>query len=70
MPIDENWGDVKSHWTAYIAVADANDTAEKIKTNGGSLRQEPFDAPGVGRIGLCTDPCGANFAIIQFEQPR
>ena len=71
MPIDEKWGDnpPPSHWTAYIAVADADETAEKIRANGGSLRQDPFDAPGVGRIGLCTDPCGANFAIIQFAQP-
>ena len=72
MAIDEKWGDdpPPSHWTAYIAVASADETAEKIKSNGGSMRQEPFDAPGVGRIGLCTDPSGAHFAIIQFEQPR
>ncbi len=70
MPMDENWGDVPSHWTAYVAVADADETAAKIKANGGSMRQEPFDAPGVGRIGLCTDPAGANFAIIQFAQPQ
>jgi predicted enzyme related to lactoylglutathione lyase len=69
MPIDENWGPVPSHWTAYIAVTNADETSEKIKENGGTLRQEPFDAPGVGRIALATDPCGANFAIIQFEQP-
>jgi len=71
MPIDEKWGDdpPPSHWTAYVAVADADATAGKIKANGGSMRQEPFDAPGVGRIGLCNDPSGAGFAIIQFAQP-
>jgi len=71
MPIDASWGDnpPPSHWTPYVAVANADETAAKIKENGGSLRQEPFDAPGVGRIGLCIDPCGANFAIIQFAQP-
>ncbi len=68
MPMDENWGGAPSHWTAYVAVADADETAAKIRENGGTMRQEPFDAPGVGRIGLCTDPAGANFAIIQFEQ--
>lgn len=71
MPIDEGWGEdpPPSHWTPYIAVADADETAAKVKANGGTMRQEPFDAPGVGRIGLCTDPCGANFAIIQFAAP-
>jgi uncharacterized protein len=70
MPIDEKWGDnpPRSHWTAYIAVENADETAMKINANGGSMRQEPFDAPGIGRIGLCTDPNGANFAIIQFAQ--
>jgi len=71
MPIDEKWGDdpPPSHWTAYVAVANADETAAKIKANGGSMRQGPFDAPGVGRIGLCTDPSGAGFAIIQFAEP-
>lgn len=71
MPIDENWGPEPppSHWTAYIAVTSADETAAKIRENGGTLRQEPFDAPGVGRIALATDPCGANFAIIEFERP-
>ena len=72
MPIDETWGDdpPPSHWSAYVAVENADETTAKIKANGGSMRQEPFDAPGVGRIGLCTDPCGANFAIIQFETTK
>jgi predicted enzyme related to lactoylglutathione lyase len=70
MQIDKDWGDnpPPSHWSAYVAVDNADATATKIKANGGSMRQEPFDAPGVGRIGLCTDPNGANFAIIQFAQ--
>jgi predicted enzyme related to lactoylglutathione lyase len=69
MEIDESWGEnpPPSHWTAYIAVSDANEAAARITENGGIIRHGPFDAPGVGRIALVTDPCGANFAIIQFE---
>jgi uncharacterized protein len=69
MEIDESWGEnpPPSHWTAYIAVAEANEAAAKITENGGIIRHGPFDAPGIGRIALVTDPCGANFAIIQFE---
>ncbi|HBR56741.1 MAG TPA: hypothetical protein DEA22_04625 [Blastocatellia bacterium] len=71
MQIDESWGEnpPPSHWSAYIAVENADETARKIRENGGSLRCEPFDAPGVGRIALASDPCGANFAIIQFAAP-
>lgn len=68
MAIDESWGPEPppSNWTAYIAVENADETAEAIKANGGTVNHGPFDAPGVGRIVLCSDPCGAHFALIQF----
>ena len=68
MATDENWGPVLSHWNTYVAVDNADETAEKIIANGGSIRVPPFDAPGVGRMSLVADPSGANFAIIQFTQ--
>ncbi len=70
MAMDENWPpEVGSHWNSYVAVANADDTAEKIKENGGSVMHGPFDAPGVGRMAVVADPAGAPFAIIQFAQP-
>jgi uncharacterized protein len=71
MAIDENWGPEPppSHLSTYIAVDDADETAEKIKAHGGTIRVPPFDAPGVGRISLAAEPSGAPFAIIQFAQP-
>jgi predicted enzyme related to lactoylglutathione lyase len=68
MAIDENWGPEPppSHWNNYIAVENADETAEKITANGGTVRVPPFDAPGVGRMAMVADPSGANFAIIQF----
>ncbi len=71
MAIDENWGPEPppSHWSTYIAVENADETAEKIVANGGSLRVPPFDAPGVGRMSMVGDPSGATFSIIQFTQP-
>jgi predicted enzyme related to lactoylglutathione lyase len=67
MAMDENWPpEVPSHWNCYIAVENADETAEKIKAEGGSIKHGPFDAPGVGRITLAADPSGAPFATIQF----
>ena len=68
MAIDENWGPEPppSHWNSYVAVENADETTDKIKSNGGSVKHGPFDAPGVGRIAMVTDPSGAPFAIIQF----
>jgi predicted enzyme related to lactoylglutathione lyase len=67
MAIDENWPpEIPSYWNCYIAVESADETAEKIKAEGGSVKHGPFDAPGVGRIAMAADPSGAPFAIIQF----
>jgi uncharacterized protein len=71
MSIDGGWGEnpPPSHWSTYVAVENADETTEKIKANGGTVRHGPFDAPGVGRMAMVADPCGAPFAIIQFETP-
>ncbi|MEP7075553.1 MAG: VOC family protein [Acidobacteriota bacterium] len=71
MEIDEKWGPEPppSHWSTYIAVANADETTAKIKANGGSVKVPPFDAPGVGRMAMVSDPSGAPFAIIQFAPP-
>ena len=68
MEINESWGPTPppSHWNSYIAVENADDTVDKIKANGGDIKVPPFDAPGVGRISIASDPSGAPFAIIQF----
>jgi len=70
MPMDASWGEVPSHWANYVAVDSADETAEKITANGGSVHVPPFDAPGVGRMAMVADPSGADFAIIQFVAPE
>ena len=71
MQIDENWPPgVPSHWQSYVAVENADETAEKIKAEGGKINHGPFDAPNIGRMAMCLDPAGAPFAIIQFTQPE
>ena len=70
MAMDAEWPpQVPSHWATYIAVENADQTAEKITANGGSVRVGPFDARGVGRMAMVADPSGADFAIIQFTAP-
>jgi predicted enzyme related to lactoylglutathione lyase len=66
---DAEWGPMPSHWANYIAVDDADATAEKITENGGQVQVPPFDAPGVGRMAIVADPSGAQFAIIRFAMP-
>ncbi len=52
-------------WTTYIAVADADATAAKIKKAGGEVVAGPMDIPGSGRMAIFRDPSGAYIALWQ-----
>jgi uncharacterized protein len=57
--------DSGTYWTTYLASADADDTAAKIKAAGGQLITEPFDVMDVGRMFIAVDPGGATFGVWQ-----
>ena len=50
-------------WLYYATVADADEAAEKCRTNGGQVLNGPMDVPGGGRIVQGMDPQGAVFAV-------
>jgi predicted enzyme related to lactoylglutathione lyase len=52
-------------WATYISVADADETAEKVKAGGGSVIVEPMDVMDIGRMAVFADPTGAVFCIWQ-----
>ncbi len=52
-------------WATYISVADADDTAEKVKAQGGNVIVEPMDVMDIGRMAFFADPTGAVFGIWQ-----
>ena len=52
-------------WTTYIASADADETAGKIREAGGQVVMEPMDVMDVGRMAIAADPGGAFFGIWQ-----
>lgn len=56
------------HWVAYALVENADETAEKVKTAGGSLIMEPFELSDVGRLSVAKDPQGAVFATIEPDR--
>lgn len=63
----EHWEKIPSAWMTYIAVDDIAESVEKIKKSGGSVRVEPFEAPGVGKMSVVLDPRGIAFSVIQFN---
>jgi predicted enzyme related to lactoylglutathione lyase len=52
-------------WSTYVSVADAEETAAKVKAAGGSVIVEPMDVTDIGRMAVFVDPTGAAFGIWQ-----
>ncbi|HXE46469.1 MAG TPA: VOC family protein [Conexibacter sp.] len=52
-------------WATYISVADADETAEKVKAAGGTVIVEPMDVMDIGRMAFFADPSGAAFGVWQ-----
>ncbi|MDQ1436492.1 MAG: uncharacterized protein QOK43_121 [Acidimicrobiaceae bacterium] len=59
--------DVPSHWLAYFAVADTDETLTKAEAGGGSAVTPTMDL-AVGRMAVLKDPHGALFAVIQLAE--
>ncbi|MDP9001598.1 MAG: VOC family protein [Myxococcota bacterium] len=60
---------VPPHWLPYIAVADVDASAGKVKELGGKILMEPTDIPNIGRFAAVADPQGAAFAIYKGTSP-
>lgn len=52
-------------WLTYINVADADETAGKVKAAGGVVIVEPMDVMDIGRMAVFADPTGAVFGVWQ-----
>jgi predicted enzyme related to lactoylglutathione lyase len=52
-------------WATYISVADADETAGKVKNAGGNVLVEPMDVTDIGRMAVFSDPTGAVFGVWQ-----
>jgi predicted enzyme related to lactoylglutathione lyase len=54
-------------WNTYIAVADADVSAQKVRDAGGAVFMEPFDVMDAGRMAVVADPEGATFCLWQAK---
>lgn len=64
-PMDESQ---PSAWTCYLAVDNADATAQKIKDHGGQVVMEPMTVGEYGTMAIAIDPTGAGFGIWQANQ--
>lgn len=58
---------IPSHWMNYVASENVDETAAKIKGNGGTIVMEPMDVMDSGRMVVAKDPQGATFGAWQSK---
>lgn len=59
---------VPPHWETYVAVANADEAAERVKQLGGTVIKEAFDVMDAGRMAVVQDPIGGVFCVWQAKQ--
>lgn len=69
-PTPEHSGGLPPHWTSYIAVEDADATAQRARELGGQVALEPMDVFDSGRMAMMIDPTGAAFGLWQPREHR
>jgi uncharacterized protein len=57
-------------WNTYVWVADADETAAKVRAAGGIVLSEPMDVGDAGRMAVFADPAGAAFSAWQPNRHR
>lgn len=56
---------MRSYWTSYVFVEDADKMAQKAKGLGAKAYTDVFDVGDTGRMAVLGDPTGASFALWQ-----
>lgn len=60
-----------SAWSSYVAVADADESAAKVKDADGTVLAQPFELPNEsGRMAVCQDAEGAFFCLMQQRKHK
>jgi predicted enzyme related to lactoylglutathione lyase len=55
-------------WNTYVAVADADASAAKVRDAGGTVFMDPFDVMDAGRMSVVADPEGAMFCLWEAKE--
>jgi uncharacterized protein len=65
MPKDQREQGVPPYWGIYIAVENADSSAERGQQLGGKVIAPPFDVMEYGRMAVLQDPTGVTFSVWQ-----
>ena len=51
-------------WHPVFQVADCDESTAVVRQSGGRVHMGPEDAPGAGRLSVCSDPFSAGFVLL------
>lgn len=67
---DQLTAGVPPNWMLYIAVENADASADRAAKAGGTVVMPPFDVMDAGRMAVIQDPTGAAFSIWQANKSK
>jgi hypothetical protein len=67
MPIPPQAEGAPPAWMTYLGTDDIDAAAEKARSLGATIMQEPWDVPTVGRLAIIVDPTGAVVGLFKPE---
>lgn len=65
LQIRPEWGEMPSNWTVYLMVENLDAAFEQVKSTGGNVEMGAMTVPGIGLIGLVSDPQHAYVMLMQ-----
>lgn len=69
LPMDDQWGDMQSHFMLYFRVDDCEAYANRAGELGGVVCVPPTDIPP-GKFSVLSDPQGGTFSILQMNSGK
>lgn len=70
LPAEAQQAGAPSHWLAYVATPNVDETFNKAVGLGASVFVKPTDIPTVGRFAVLADPMGAMFCLYTPASPQ
>ena len=67
LQIRPEWGRTPPNWTVYFGVENIESAFEQVKALGGAVEMGPMTVPGIGFIGLVSDPQRVYVMLMQPE---
>lgn len=67
LQIRPEWGEIPPNWTVYFMVENLDAAFEQVKAMGGNVQMGAMTVPGVGLIGLVSDPQHVYVMLMQPE---